>query len=376
MSINVNYGEFDAIMHSDIKSALRSRRHYLGDNNAYPTYLSEPQNGNFEQISAKKRFNDLVAKYRQAAKLPNQMSYQGITALPRNIAIQSYSSVMQSCEIEKPNYAELEKLAVDIVRKDFNIKENEIIFNVKIVGFGNVEFPENMKTEKEHLAPPKSINYDATDEVQKRRFINALISGASKKGHYIFHLGKEQLDRINPALIPLYQLLMSANDLMYYMIPDKVASAASATEGAKAGFEKITFDDNDTPIITVEAINFPTLLHEIIKAVVELIATLALPDDKKLLEFVYDESDFILAEMWYLRLGPVYWERLLNCFPIEHMDIKSILLGKVFEQSTNDFNVFMRYVLSDNDTGVAKTQLLNWAKKIKDDIRRYNQKNI
>ena len=38
-------------------------------------------------------------------------------------------------------------------------------------------------------------------EKAKRRFINSLIQGASKKGHYMFHLVEEQLNTINPRLL-------------------------------------------------------------------------------------------------------------------------------------------------------------------------------
>ena len=49
-------------------------------------------------------------------------------------------------------------------------------------------------------------------EKAKRRFINSLIQGASKKGHYMFHLVKDELENINPQLLNLYGVLMSVND--------------------------------------------------------------------------------------------------------------------------------------------------------------------
>lgn len=378
MSVNVNYGEYHQLIAPKTVEALRTRRHYLGANNAYPFQNDMPVLGNFEQQCAKKRFNDLVEKYKQATGLQNATAQEVIGTMGRNMSMQAMMSVMESVEIEMPHRKELEDLAVQIVREDFNIKEGDVIFDVHIVGL-NVQFPPEMKTEEEDMfEPPPTLNYDADDEVQKRRFINALISGASKKGHYIFHLGRPQLDRINPQLIPIYQLMMSSNDLLYYVFPDSFAQMAASEESQSnhAGYEKLSFNADGIPVITVEAVNFPTLLHEIIKGVLELISTLALPDDKALLEYVYDEADFVMAEMWYLRLGPIFWERLMDCFPTEHMDIKSLLLGKIFELPTVEFNLFMQSALSTDNTQNAISQLNTWAREIKDKIRSYNQRNM
>ena len=54
-------------------------------------------------------------------------------------------------------------------------------------------------------------------EKAKRRFINSLIQGASKKGHYMFNLVSEELNNINPELLNLYGVLMSINDLLYWI---------------------------------------------------------------------------------------------------------------------------------------------------------------
>ena len=50
-------------------------------------------------------------------------------------------------------------------------------------------------------------------EKAKRRFINHLIQGASKKGHYMYHLVRDELETVDPQLLNLYGVLMSINDL-------------------------------------------------------------------------------------------------------------------------------------------------------------------
>lgn len=378
----IDYGTYGEFIHPDVKNDLITRQHPLGANNAYPSLTVHPVNGNFEQQCAKKRFNDVINKYQQATNTTEMPAGQFATFIVGNIMNHVFLGVQKSCQIEAPHRKALEKLAVDIVCKDFNIREGDVIFKVKLVGLGNVRFPNEMKEEKEEMMEPpdiseKNFEYDVDDEVQKRQFTNALISGASKKGHYIFHLGKEELDAINPQLIPIYQLLMSANDVSYFLFGDEQVEMTTSSENdlGRAGFEKLSFTDDGIPVITVEAVNFPTLLHEIIKGVVELIATLALPDDKPLVDYIYDMADYIKAEMWYLRLGPIYWEQLTSCLPVEHAKLKAQLLGKLFEQETDEFNSIMKSALSADNQEPAKKFFSDWGRIIKENIRDYNQRN-
>lgn len=379
---NVNYGQFDMLMNPEIKEALRTREHILGNNNAYPKNPIDPEKGNFEQQCAHKRFNDVIKKYQDATNTGNVPTQTFLKMLSESLIMHVFHATQMSCEYEKPHRKALEDLAVDIVRTDFNIREGDVIFNVKLKGLGNVPFPPEMKQDEEEMMEPPEITeanymYDVDDEVQKRRLINSLISGASKKGHYIFHLGKPELDAINNKLIPLYQLIMSANDISYWMMGESFVQMAMESDDdvSHAGYEKITFNEDGIPVITVEAVNFPTLLHEIIKAVVELIATLALPDDKAMTNYIYDMADYVKAEMWYLRLGPVFWERLMDCIPVNHAAIKSQLLGKLFEAETDDFNDIMRSAISTDNQQKAKNFFDDWGNRIKENIRDYNQRN-
>jgi hypothetical protein len=377
----MNYGTYDQLINPEIKEALESRGHPLGNNNAYPEVSDRLTNGNFEQQCAKKRIDDVVTKYREATSTTELSTPEFFKYLAENMMTHLFQGVKMSCQLEADHIEELEKLAVNIVRKDFNIREGDVIFNVKITGFGKVKFPPEMKLDKEDMMEPPEINeanfeYDVDDEVQKREFINALISGASKKGHYIFHLGREELDAINKNLVPLYQLSMSANDISYYMIGESHLNFAMGGEGdnTHAGYEKLSFTEDGIPIITVEAVNFPSLLHEIIKGVLELIATLALPDDKPMVNYLYDMADYVKAELWYLRLGPIFWERLTACLPAEHAPLKSQLLGKLFELETDEFNALMRSALSEDNQAAAKKFFSDWGRIIRENIREYNQR--
>lgn len=376
---DIHYGKYHKIIDASLRELLKTREHPMGDNKGYPIMTPTPELGNYEQIIAKKRFNDLIEKYIKTIKLDEDITPDDLgNFLSQNIQQQLMQSIFMGDALEKPHRTTLEELAIDIIKKDFNIKDGEIIFKVKITGFGGISKPDDMKKDceggKEPEVTDENFEYDADQEVHKRRLINALMSGASKKGHYIFHLAKDKLNELDEKLIPVYQLSMVANDLFYYLIPDEMMEMAinESDDSLFAGFEKITFAEDGTPILTVEGVNFPAVLHELIKGVLELIATLALPDDKNMVEYVYDNADDMYAETWYLRLGPTIWERFISCFPPEHINIKSQLLGKLFELDTDDFMYFMRSALSE-DNHIAKKQLDTFAREILDEIRQYNQ---
>lgn len=379
--VNIDYGIHDRLIDSTIRKLLMTREHPMGRNAAYPTQETDPENGNYEQILAKKRFNDLVEKYKQVTNNENTELFGFFQYIQEHFMLDGMFITMLVSAHEDPYLKELTELAVDIVRKDFNIKKGNITFNAKIVPIGSVKADENTKkaASKNYAKPEPNIEnfkYNPDAEIQKRQFINALMSGASKKGHYIFHLAKDNLDALDPELVRLYQKMMVSNDLSYYILPQKVIDdSLDDIDGNSvlAGTEKITFDENGKPVITIEAINFPVLIHELIKGVIELIATLALPDDTNMLEYIYDQADYMAAEMWYLRLGAGLWEQLIALFPPEYARIKAQLLGKIFEQSTADFNIFMQSVLAKENQFYAKNMIESWGKEITENIRNYNQ---
>ena len=97
-------------------------------------------------------------------------------------------------------------------------------------------------------------------EKAKRRFINSLIQGASKKGHYMFNLVSEELNNINPELLNLYGVLMSINDLLYWIMPDAMTMAAAEGGEGVQGSEEID-ETTDPPTIKAKGLFFPVLVH-------------------------------------------------------------------------------------------------------------------
>ena len=77
----------------------------------------------------------------------------------------------------------------------------------------------------------------------------------------MYHLVREKLDEINPDLVGLYSIVMSVNDLLYWVMPDMEAMAGGAgAEQAMAGKEELDLE-TDPPTIKATGLMFPILVH-------------------------------------------------------------------------------------------------------------------
>ena len=192
-------------------------------------------------------------------------------------------------------------------------------------------------------------------EKAKRRFINSLIQGASKKGHYMFSLVEEELNRLNPELLNLYGVLMSINDLVYWIMPDEAAQMMAGSGQGVAGSEEI--DDSTDPVtIKAKGMFFPVLIHELLKGVYEIMGTQGLPDDPKQAEMVMASQDTLPYEIWDLRLGPVIWEKFLSVYPDELFEedmreIQNYLFSRFSAISTDQFFELAKEILSGSEDG-------------------------
>jgi hypothetical protein len=196
-------------------------------------------------------------------------------------------------------------------------------------------------------------------EKAKRRFINALIQGSSKKGHYMFELVKDELDRLDPRLLNLYGVVMSVNDLLYWVLPDQMMDAMMGQDGI-AGKEEVDVETTP-PTVKARGVFFPILVHELIKGTMEILGIQGLPDDPKQAEMVMGSTDTLANEIWDLRLGPVLWEKFTNAYPEKLFDedkrwIQNYLFARFSALSAEEFFKLSKAILR----GDAKaTQVLN-----------------
>lgn len=450
MGVDINYGTNGNSINNQLTMKLREKSHPLGHIDCLPP--NNENEGNFNQFAARDRFENLVEIWKNCT---------GMNFLPSPEEIQQYlgTAVAHVQRIETEYHQQLIELAISLVKEEFGIT-NEIMYRGTIRNIGNIRMPNSFYEgkndtrdmcngngdcvtnleEKQMNGEPiaMQINENVAKEIRKRVFCNALIQGASVKGHFLFNMNRERINEINPQLSQFYNILMGANDLTYFFYDDGLATEAgyaqpqqmdqnrreqlreqinyqitrmrqqgqnqmadlleeqgnmmlnnqnpnvnqgnanvnqgnaNVNQGnanvnqeaevgrgvmgyttgnpAVAGFNQLKFE-NGNPIVVAEGVNFPVLLHEFIKGTMELLATNALPNDDVLENIVLTQADNLLVELWGIRLGGIYWERINRAIPDNHMHNKGAILGHLFRLPTDEFNEIMMNVLSENNEG-------------------------
>jgi len=344
-------------MHPSIQSKIESGEFPGAGSQAYPKVPEEGIPSTFEELVASDRFKQVI---------DNVKRYTGIEQLNPQSMMQLQQMLMQSVQeifrIEAAHKEELEELAVKIVKEEMAIPDDALQFDAKIVGMGEIDMEgmqqEPPSEEGEEEAMEEFEDFDI--EKQKRRFLNQLIQGASKKGHYLFHMVEEELNNIDPNLINLYGVMMSINDLVYWIMPDQTTMMMAESGESMAGKEEID-PDTDPPTIIARGITFPVLVHELIKGVMEILATQGLPDDPNQAQRVMDAEDTLTAEVWDLRLGPIIWEKFREAYPMDLMqddktEIQNYLFSEFANMDAKDMFRLTKNILAGNDEGKEELQ--------------------
>lgn len=355
-------------------------------------------NQNFQELLASERYRQVVSKLREY--VPGAGTLSGISSVQQlmqnrnmlnlvGLMGQAHNNIVQ---IERNSREQLEALAVELVTKEMGIPEGSLQFDVKIVGMGEIDTddfnkpqenqpqqPENGEEEGGQEEPPEAdedfeIEQDLFGNLQtldlekaKRRMINSLIQGASKRGHYMYNYVAERIQQItgSDTLITQYGILMSINDTLYWQVSDdtmKAAMGGGGGEGDLVGGKENINVETDPPTIIARAVNFPILVHEIIKGILELFGTRGRNADAY--QDVEGEEDTMEQEVWDLRLGPSIWNRLRAQFPEEILieenmvELQNYLLVEIFELPPKKFFVFFKEILTESERGKRLMNLL------------------
>jgi len=307
--------------------------------------------------------------------------------------ISSYEAMSLAIKIEIPNTKRLEYLAKNTVQKYFGIPA-ELMQNVKVIlTHGPIKWKGNLKegdfTEKDLLA---NFNDDEKriikQQVNKRVIANALMMGAGFRAHNLLEKIKDEIDEIDERLFPLYNALMSGHaiDLWKNEPTDKIEfnikppmqeNVGSRMLGGQS-YLILGKDVNGDGIRDVEgahaeAIVFPVLLHETVKAVIEYLFANGLPQYRKEMNrAIIQQADQLHFEHWHKLLGPRLWKYLHDAidFIVKGRDsdysIVAYLLQEISILPPEKFLQLMDDVLHNGDRAIAfLTQMVDG---IEDDL--------
>jgi len=275
-------------------------------------------------------------------------------------------SITQIFDIERPYIKELEKLAIKKVKEQFGIPDsvmNKVCAKI------------TMKISQDELylkkkSPPLFFSDEEKEiikkHVEKRKIQNALMMGAGFRSHTTFNSIKEDLDKIDTILYPLYQKTMPNFSLSIWQMPlENMMSQSFAS-----GVTKMGKDKNGKLLIQASAMMFPILMHEVTKASLELLFSNYIIDiTKKYGEEIVNEiirqSDIPLQEIWMKRIGPTLWRYLHNTldYIIKHdrmgdYKLVSYLMNKISLMEPEKFTIFMNNIIYNSELAMEEINLM------------------
>ena len=372
----IDYGDGDERMDPTLQNRLETGDFPGAGSEAFPEVPEDGIPNTFEELIASKRFKDVVNTVKH---------YTGVRNVTPNSFMQLQQMLMGAVQrifqIESQNKEQLEELAVKIVKEQLSIPDDALQFDAKIVGMGEIDMSgmkgggEQEQQQQQNAEEEAAEEFEDFDiEKEKRRFLNQLIQGASKKGHYMFHLVEEDLNSIDSDLINLYGVMMSVNDLVYWIMPDETTMMMAQSGQGMAGKEEVD-PDTDPPTVKAQGITFPVLVHELIKGVMEVLATQGLPDDPRQAQMVMDSEDTLVAEIWDLRLGPVIWEKFREAYPYELMEddkleVQNFLFSEFARMDAKELFRLSKNILAGNEEG--KEGLRDIVKGILEEMKNQN----
>jgi hypothetical protein len=357
-------------------------RKILGKETPYSKHPAMPKmSRDFVELVSSKRFNDTVSKLRTVLQRTTGSTAQLSSRNPlMSLMMLVSQAIQQTSRIESRYKDDLENMAVELVKKELGIPAGQLQFDAKLIGTGQSESTQRMRRQAEEPSREEMTQafksaqehendveafLDAMDnfdmERAKRRMINALIGGAAKKGQYMYHLVSEKLNDINPDLIEYYSLSTAIVDHLYWLYPEETLAAMSGQGGGEIGTSEVD-DTTDPPTVIARGVNFPTLVHELVKGVHEVLGTQGLPDDPRQAEMVMAAEDTVPAEAWDLKLGPVFWELLQKSYPLDILSeddkkhIQLYLFSKISAMPAKEFFDLFKDVLEEKPSGKQKIQ--------------------
>lgn len=255
---------------------------------------------------------------------------------------------------ESNNIPALEELCFKVVDRFMPIPEDTISIEAKIVN--------NVDVKQQRLVPEDTSDFSfdsiddmshLTNEIYKRRLLNALINGAAmyyatkKTEYYLIDLFK-----INPDLPALYNKILTYNNILLYTEKDTLEDGKNTDAGSVDVY--IQSQDNMVKIKS-QGIIFPILLFETIKGLLELAISHGLPDNREKAEYIIKKTDFKLADNWDMRIGLPLWNRIVAMFEKINVDLDEIELNFLFMQlsmlETYDFNNTMKEIFAGTKQG-------------------------
>ena len=324
---------------------------------------------------ARESFEEIAAKIREKTGRQN-VTLDDVQELLSN-------SILDSAREEyRIGIENLERKAVELVRKQYNIPADSVNFQATITGIppqmlglrANVSDEqieqisrqqgfkigkinrEGLRMERGNPRPPQGKSNDELKAaVKRRRLTNAMMHGAARKAQNL-HMMDDEFRQQNRNLANKYSNLMAANDASYFLMSNQTIKS-QGQQGIHAGNVRLDLSGKP-PKIVAQGMTFPILLHELGKGVLELMSLWGLSKDPEVRKYVYEKVDNLESETNDIRLGPKIWEKFIQQIPVDNQEVISLTWNKLQELEDNEYNKTIEGLVSN------KTEAQNKIKEL------------
>ena len=251
-------------------------------------------------------------------------------------------------EIEEQVRPQLEKICYNIIVSMFNVPENSIMMDMKLVTDINYTEFNGASVDRGDKMIDSEIGADIKGlrgEIGKRSIITALCIGAGM--HYSIDIKKYISDiyDINPQLGVLYKQIIAINNYLNFTTD---SYNIDGVDKKQLGLVEITVREDESMVqLKSRALIFPVLLCETIRGMMEIFAAHGLPDDMEIAQLILSRTDYLKAEPMYMMTGEALWERIMP------EDIETELIPYYFKRlcclNVNKFNMVVKELLAGGE---------------------------
>ena len=339
----------------DVIAKINTHKTSLGNNPSIPDIFDEP----FLLKLTEQGFQLSKDKLKEIGEITDVDETELEPALAKLL--------LQCKELETPYRNELEKICVNYVIDLFNVPEETVDIVTDLCDEVDLNRNSIILDPLDNDGDVEFVNVDDAmsikGEVYKRRLLNALSMGAAIRMADIESLS-EEINQLNPKLTDLYNKIISLNSYLLYTKSD---FGLTDENKMQMGTVEVSLATEDSKVkIEAQGVIFPILLTELIRGFMELFTSHGLPEDRQQAMMVIGKSDFLKAEPWDMKLGPMLWDLLSNSFNDINSTELPYLLKRISKLSVNKFNYLMKEVFAKTRRGKEIMSKLSF--KSKNDI--------
>ena len=201
-------------------------------------------------------------------------------------------------------------------------------------------------------------------EVYKRRLLDSLCMGGAMTFSNDFDSFSNEINKINPDLIDLYNKIIALNNYLLYTKSDFNLTDENKMQ---LGTVEVSLGNDITKVkIEAQGVIMPILLSELIRGFMELFISHGLPKDKNIAMNVLGKSDFLKTEPWDMKFGPLLWEKFTSTFNDIDTNELPYLLMRISKIDVDKFNVLFKEIFANTKKG--KNIMSHICSKVKNDM--------